>query len=373
MWKKRPTLQRKNTMNDSGQLSIDFIVGLSIFMIALIIASTMAAGLLVGLQSKHVDYDAVAYRTAVMLVEDPGEPVQPVGFSFYHLLTEPRITQWEMIDSPGQKQFAKRFGLAVSKSTPAILSEEKFYSFTDSTFYTPDDIKNKLFFSDYPYNMNIKIQLQKDDGTWENVEIGDNNYDNSQCGYIRRVCYVKESGTIVINSYPPVIMPPPPDGRYNVDIYTSDLINSGVGPTYQLDPYRDDIKIRMENIDSLAIDPITGVTLSNVYCSYRPVIGTGGDFITIDGIDFSIKADDVDVDISPPFGLTSPVTEITDTIETTIKAGYLIDKTDIDNPVISITYQFDPATAIVSGTTEIYNANYPGPIFTPVWMEVRVW
>ncbi|MFA5103172.1 MAG: hypothetical protein WC525_08465, partial [Candidatus Thermoplasmatota archaeon] len=62
MWKERPKVRIVYITNDSGQLSIDFIVGLSIFMIALIMASTMAAGLLVGLQSKHVDYDAVAYR-----------------------------------------------------------------------------------------------------------------------------------------------------------------------------------------------------------------------------------------------------------------------------------------------------------------------
>ena len=48
--------------DDAGQLSIDFIVGFTIFMIAFIIVVTMASGLLIGLSSKSIDYDSVAVQ-----------------------------------------------------------------------------------------------------------------------------------------------------------------------------------------------------------------------------------------------------------------------------------------------------------------------
>ena len=64
--------------DDSGILSIDFIAGFTIFMIAFIIVVTMVSGLLVSLQSRTIDYDALAYRTGVILTEDAGDPAGPV-------------------------------------------------------------------------------------------------------------------------------------------------------------------------------------------------------------------------------------------------------------------------------------------------------
>jgi len=58
--------------DDSGTLSIDFIAGFTIFLLAFIWVLSMVPGLLVNLQGYTIDYDAVAYRTGVILVEDPG-------------------------------------------------------------------------------------------------------------------------------------------------------------------------------------------------------------------------------------------------------------------------------------------------------------
>jgi len=63
--------------DDAGNLSIDFLVGFTIFLLAFIWVVSLIPGLLIGLQSYTVDYDAVAYRTGVILVEDPGEPALP--------------------------------------------------------------------------------------------------------------------------------------------------------------------------------------------------------------------------------------------------------------------------------------------------------
>ena len=57
---------------DSGIMSIDFLVGFTIFLITFIWVATLIPGLFIGLQSHTIDYDAVAYRAGVILVEDPG-------------------------------------------------------------------------------------------------------------------------------------------------------------------------------------------------------------------------------------------------------------------------------------------------------------
>jgi len=63
--------------DDSGNLSIDFLVGFTIFLIAFIWVVSMIPGLLINLQGYTIDYDAVAYRTGVILTEDPGVPAFP--------------------------------------------------------------------------------------------------------------------------------------------------------------------------------------------------------------------------------------------------------------------------------------------------------
>ena len=101
----------------------------------------MIPGLLIGLQSYTIDYDAVAYRTGVILVEDPGEPALPQ-------------VPWEISD----KRDVVRFGLAISKETPNILSQDKVNRFFCSTAFSyPDDYQNRAIFGDYPYRFNISL------------------------------------------------------------------------------------------------------------------------------------------------------------------------------------------------------------------------
>ena len=63
--------------DDTGMLSIDFLAGFTIFILALIMVINLVPGILVGLESQSIDYDAVAYRTSVILTEDPGWPANP--------------------------------------------------------------------------------------------------------------------------------------------------------------------------------------------------------------------------------------------------------------------------------------------------------
>ncbi len=113
--------------DDSGILSIDFIAGFTIFMIAFIIVVTMVSGLLVSLQSRTIDYDALAYRTGVILTEDAGDPGGPGD------LNDPYAAGWEVknFGSTQEKKQIIRLGLALSKNYPNILSSAK----VDKFFY----------------------------------------------------------------------------------------------------------------------------------------------------------------------------------------------------------------------------------------------
>ena len=164
--------------DENGNLSIDFLAGFTIFMLAFIWVVSMIPGLMIGLQSYTIDYDAVAYRTGVILVEDPGWPVSPPWESF--------------IDQ--QKSNVTRFGLAISKDTPNILSEDKVNRFFCATaFVYPDDYRTRVIFGDYPYGFNIS--LIDDGGKIKSVgDVLPNGY-----GYIRRPVKIKGASNATIN------------------------------------------------------------------------------------------------------------------------------------------------------------------------------
>jgi len=108
-----PGNRKKN--HETGQLSIDFVIGFTIFMIAFIFVSTMISGLLINIHTREIDYDAVAYRTGVVLVEDPGEP-----------------SEWNLLDLAIQEERdnLKRLGLGIARNNPGILMESKIEKFS---------------------------------------------------------------------------------------------------------------------------------------------------------------------------------------------------------------------------------------------------
>jgi hypothetical protein len=163
--------------DDAGNLSIDFLAGFTIFMVALIYVATLIPGLFIGLQSRTIDYDAVAYRTGVILAEDPGQPSNPSWEAPY---TDPSTIL--------------RFGLALSKDTPNILSTAKINSFFCSTeFVYPNDYQSRAVFGDYPYQFNISLQIAGDNYTRSVGDILPEGY-----GYSRRVVKIKETSNATI-------------------------------------------------------------------------------------------------------------------------------------------------------------------------------
>jgi len=242
--------------DEEGQLSIDFIIGFTIFMISFIFVISMASGLLVGLQSRTIDYDAVAYRTSVVLVEDPGEP-----------------RDWHLLDLtiPADRDSLKRLGLSISRLSPGLLQQQKVDAFfnwdssagctgTESLCY-PDEYKEKLIFGDYPYSFNIALRKLNESTP---LVVG-GNYPPKH-GYSRRVVKIKQPGAIMtMNITNPLygVMK-----TTNISMEFSDLYGL-INPLYRFDTLNERTIITIQNVRS-----IVNITSIPEVCVYPPEGGT---------------------------------------------------------------------------------------------------
>jgi len=227
--------------DDSGNLSIDFLVGFTIFLIAFIWVVSMIPGLLINLQGYTIDYDAVAYRTGVILTEDPGVPAFP------------EIPSWEN----AAPSTVVRLGLSVSKDTPNILSEEKVNQFfCSSVFSYPVDYQNRTIFGDYPYRFNISlIEVGSDQPARYVGDILSGNY-----GSIRRLVKIKGTSNATIdagNSTYQTLHPYYYHGdnetrhEFSILINIKELVDGKVtNPIYQINPAREKLMINITDLNN---------------------------------------------------------------------------------------------------------------------------
>jgi hypothetical protein len=259
--------QKRSFPEDEAQLSLDFIFGFTIFMVSFIFVATMMSGLLINLQSKTIDYDAVAYRTAVVLSEDPGEPYN------WHLLD---------ITDPAQRDRVNRTGLSIARNNPGILQEAKVDHFfrsssgagcsASSSFCYPSDYRQKLIFGDYPYNFNITLRKIGDPYLYSVGDIAPDRY-----GYIRRVVKIRQPSYLNVNVTQGI------SSTLKVNFSMQELYS--VDPLYRADVLNADSRIylynftnstRLEYIDVCIYPPGGGVP------TCIPPIG-GFPTITVDG------------------------------------------------------------------------------------------
>ncbi|MDD1653680.1 MAG: hypothetical protein LUQ64_03955 [Methanomicrobiales archaeon] len=177
---------------DSGQSQVDFMVGFTIFIFSLIVVANMVPSLLVGLQrTTAIDYDAVAYRTAVILAEDPGEPSEPDDYQ------QGNPTGWDYysdLDEMRRNAPSLRFGLAQSRDTPNILSPRKIARFFDPGLKVTD-YRNNLTFGTYGYNISL-INLDTD----ARFSTG-SPYPEGRYGYIRRYVKIRNFTNATIDNW----------------------------------------------------------------------------------------------------------------------------------------------------------------------------
>jgi hypothetical protein len=241
--------------NDAGNLSIDFLVGVTIFILAFIWIATMIPGLFLGLQAYTIDYDAVAYRTGVILVEDPGWPASP---------------PWETYDDL-QTSNVTRFGLAISKETPNILGQDKVNRFFCTTaFLYPEDYQQRAIFGDHPYHFNISLL---DIGMNQTRSVGDIVPDGY--GYIRRIVKIKGTSNATIginniNAHHYISAENVTRHEFSILINNTKLLGDVKDPSYQIDPSREQIMVNITDINKTVLyEPMDSVsatlTVINVY------------------------------------------------------------------------------------------------------------
>ena len=210
---------------------IDFLVGFTIFISAFIVVVAMVPHPLFAVQSAKIDYDAVAYRTGVILVEDPGMPISP------------DFPVWEQQTDPGN---VIRMGLTVEHGSPHILSPAKIDRFFDTGFFTyPDDYLRSLIFGDYPYSFHITLSHRDD--RWS---VGPT--PPEQFGVVRRVVTVKETSSLIRDGYVHHEFHLPEnqtaDQRLTIEIPCPTLIDRSVDPLFRIDPRVDPLRIEVRNI-----------------------------------------------------------------------------------------------------------------------------
>jgi hypothetical protein len=227
--------------DDYGNLSIDFLVGFTFFILAFIWVVSMIPGLLIGLQSYSIDYDAVAYRTGVILVEDPGWPASPPWESYNDL----------------QKFNVTRFGLAISRDTPNILSEDKVNRFFCSTaFIYPDDYHQRAIFGDFPYRFQISLRETNESRKRVVGERLPPGY-----GSIRRVVMIKGSSNATINqsyiqNHSYIKTDNVSTHVFSLLINNTKLLNEVRNPAYQIDAAREQITINITGLKNLTASAI---------------------------------------------------------------------------------------------------------------------
>jgi hypothetical protein len=257
----------RNSDKTSGLLSFDFQAGVTVFIISLLIVAMFVPGLMAGLQhSRNIDFDAVAYRTGVILVEDPGQVNQeangytslPEGAGMPGPLGLPGNISWDRFPSG----YVDRIGLAVVRGMPNILSINKINQFFCTTAFTESDIRQKVIFSDYQYGFNITIQnitpmgpgsppLVKSIGSSLDGGI----YPTSNYGYIRRYVMIKQNPFALIDlkkrkefnmtSDARVIQA---DQMFTVQLNGSTLYNRSIDVPYNLDLQTEPLIINITNL-----------------------------------------------------------------------------------------------------------------------------
>ncbi len=229
--------------DDTGNMSIDFLAGFTVFLLAFIWVATMIPGLLVGVTGYAIDYDAVAYRSGVILVEDPGMPANP---------------PWENKGSD-LKDEIERMGLALAKESPNILSPIKISRFFSSDFSYPDDYQERVIFGDHPYQFNISV-MTFDNTTNQSIGgIRPKGY-----GYIRRFVKVKQMSNATIDAHLYNSSTNSTVHVFSATLNMTRLLEGEKRPEYQIDALREPIVINITNLKSDFIDPETTIQLNHV-------------------------------------------------------------------------------------------------------------
>jgi len=341
---------------EEGLLSLDFLIGFTIFLIALIFVGVMISGLLVHLQSRTIDYDAVAYRTSVVLVEDPGEPLD------WHL---------KNMTYPAERNDVKRLGLGVDRNYPGILKlnkVNKFFTYSSPSecygvdeFCNPEDYRKRLIFGDYPYRFNISMKYLSSTNT-NPPPVGDPIPDKASVGFIKRIVKVQEP-----HSWYNFSVTQEPDLNKNQIIVRIDFgdLYGRISP-YRIDPLYEKINITISGFGSLTNE--TNLTEVRI-CTY-PLVGIPGCVVSDAYEDYPRVNVYINGTEQPSI---PPPPQRLENITVVIDDGYFnrvgFDRFDAVDTILT----FDKPMTNHSVYSYNYSTVYPLPKLVDAVIEVRVW
>lgn len=362
--------------DDTGAMSIDFLAGFTIFILAFIWVATMIPGLFLGIQSHTIDFDAVAYRTGVILVEDPGDVSPSADASI----------PWELQKN---KLNIARFGLAASRDTPGILDEtkvERFFSTTDFTY--PADYQKRAIFGDYPYRFNISLREAGKDTL---RSVGDVVPEYYQYGSIRRAVKIRSGsnatiGKTLIEAYDFNNTENVTNHRFSIMINTSSLLFDDVGiqksPTgdaaYRINPLRERIIINItdfeETRDSINHPGKPTMSVSDVRFYTRSYGKATLDTFVVPAASYSNF-----LYLNGETKATPPTGSFSDNISMVFEPGFFLAAGTDDTIFINLTFEVVPEQQFLNNThTEPFPYDYnpvnvTQPELTDAVLEVAVW
>ena len=225
---------RKETQD--GILSLDLLAGFSIFLLVLMAVFALVPSISAGSDRFGPDYDAIAYRTSVILAESPGDPVCP---------------PWETVQMAAYDTISC-IGLACFPQTPCILSEQKvnrLFCCSDPGAFSAQDIHRCLLFGNVSCRYNISVAAGK-----MNAMIGDP-VPEHEYGYARRLIQIRTPAMARIDARTLREDLPPDTGAITAEITTrinSTLLANPVLPEpYRIHPASDPVTILLTNISDV--------------------------------------------------------------------------------------------------------------------------
>lgn len=349
-------------INDDALMSIDFLAGFTIFLLSLIVAAGMVPGMLAGLQSATIDYDGVAYRTSVILAEDPGW--------WFNDVTMSGSSHWEGERTAMDR--VERMGLGISKRLPNVLSAGKIEAFFNQTRYTyPDDYRSRILFSDIPYAFNIT--LRADDGSF-NYHTPDDGVPAGEYGYIRRVVLVKNASSATLNFSNESVLEdyaadpttaPGTTSTFSVSLNFTDLL--APSPAYRIDPFGERITIRIENLNETFYNGAQNATLTTVGLYHGPTwippaLPDANSRLYVDGAQVNT---------------TSPPVEVENNLTVVLEPGFFTGKVS-ETYTVNLKFTFANSPGTNTTVRGVFNytttdGNVTMPPLKPAVLEVAVW
>lgn len=330
-------------MKDDAVVTFDFMIGFTIFLISFILVAAMIPHTLFSVQSSRIDFDAVAYRTGVILAEDPGMPASPA------------FPVWERASDPGD---VVRIGLAVSQGSANILSKNKVDRFFQEDFFSyPEDHRRALLFGDYPYSCNITLTMM-DDASVRSV----GPHPPALFGTVRRVVVVKDASVLIVDGSDDEHQRFRYEGNetlsphFSVQLPMDQLLDRSIDSVFSIDPRTDLIQFEIRNFQEYLNASYDHARLDRIVISRAGVPITYPSYVLwLDGVLATPPANISESLYFRLYPVPEPPWRSTDLIQ------------------ITFIFDDDPPASLMTGihTYDYQNATFPDPEYSI--LEVAVW